>query len=84
MKYIHEHFAREEQLMMRASYPGLDEHIRLHQVFMNAFFSTKQSYTVAPKRFDFDSFLKFLKNWLEHHVLVEDPKYVPHVRSLDD
>ena len=81
MKYIHEHFAREEQLMLQSGFPGLEEHIRLHSVFMNAFFSTKQSYAAAPRAFDFDGFLKFLKNWLEHHVLVEDPKYVPHVQA---
>jgi hemerythrin-like metal-binding protein len=81
MKYIHEHFAREEQLMSEAGYVGFEEHKRLHMIFMSAFFTTKQSYTAAPRQFDFDAFLKFLKNWLEHHVLVEDIKYVPHVRS---
>jgi len=83
-KYVHEHFAREEQLMEQVDYPGLDAHRRLHANFIKAFFSTKQSYIVAPNAFDFDGFLDFLKKWLVHHVLVEDPKYVRHVMKDDD
>lgn len=83
-KYVHEHFAREEQLMEEANYPGLDEHRRLHANFIRAFFSTKQSYIVAPKMFDFDGFLDFLKKWLINHVLVEDPKYAYLMDKDDD
>ncbi len=83
-RYVHEHFAREEQMMQEAGYRGLAEHKRLHANFVQAFFSTKQSYIVAPKMFDFDGFLGFLKNWLVHHVLEEDPKYAPEVRKYTD
>ena len=71
-------------MMQEAGYRGLAEHKRLHANFVQAFFSTKQSYIVAPKMFDFDGFLGFLKNWLVHHVLEEDPKYAPEVRKYTD
>lgn len=82
-KYVQEHFAREEQLMDQIDFPGLEEHKRLHAGFIQAFFSTKQSYNVAPRQFDFDGFLEFLRNWLVHHVIVEDRKYVRHVMQDD-
>jgi hemerythrin len=82
-EYVAEHFAREEQLMHQIGYPGIEEHRMLHAGFIQAFFSTKQSYIVAPKAFDFDSFLEFLRKWLVHHVLVEDRKYVHYVMQED-
>lgn len=83
-KYVQEHFAREEELMEQIDFPGLAEHRQLHAGFTQAFFSTKQSYNVAPKRFDFDGFLEFLRKWMVHHVLVEDRKFVHHVMQDDD
>lgn len=83
-QYVAEHFQREEQMMREADYPDLKNHEQLHASFIQAFFSTKQSYVVAPKAFDFDGFLDFLKNWLVHHVLEQDPKYVPYVTEKPD
>ena len=82
--YIHEHFAREEELMARAGYSGLAAHKQLHASFIQAFFSTKQSYMAAPKIFDFNGFLEFLRKWLVHHVLEEDKKYAPDVLEMED
>jgi len=83
-KYVHEHFEREEQLMEELKYSGLESHRALHANFIRAFFSTKQSYVVAPNMFDFDGFLDFLKKWLVNHVLVEDRKYVDLIRDNND
>jgi hemerythrin-like metal-binding protein len=81
-RYAEFHFAREEKVMSACKYPGLELHKGEHRDFV------KRIQEVTA-RFDEDTegsvevvneaLLSFLKDWLNHHILIEDMAYRPHV-----
>ena len=81
-RYAEFHFAREEKVMSACSYPNLDIHKGEHRDFV------KRIQDVTA-RFDDGSedaagivnreLLDYLKDWLNHHILIEDMAYRPHV-----
>ena len=81
-RYAEFHFAREEKAMSACGYPQLDGHKGEHRDFV------KRIQDVTA-RFDAGTedaagivnreLLDFLKDWLNHHILIEDMAYRPHV-----
>ena len=81
-RYAEFHFAREEKVMSACSYPNLEVHKDEHRDFV------KRIQEVTA-RFDAGSedaagivnqeLLVYLKDWLNHHILIEDMAYRPQV-----
>ena len=80
MRYTQVHFAREQAVMRRCGFPGMDHHIGEHQDFIKrlrrviAEFKRDPELTAEYVRGDL---LEFLKTWWRHHVMIEDKAYRP-------
>jgi hemerythrin len=72
--YTCEHFADEERLMLRASYPVYSSHKSRHEKFIAEV--VKMSRELEDGTAPLSSQLaEFLRDWLQNHILVEDMKY---------
>ena len=77
--YTEVHFRTEEDLMAKADYPGLKEHVRLHKRL------TRRTWDIAENpafHESPDDVLKFLKEWWLGRIGGEDGKYVPYVKKI--
>jgi hemerythrin len=75
--YARVHFTVEETVFKMHQYPGTDEHIRQHQVFMGHLHDIEQK-TLAADDLKQD-LLKFLRDWLVQHILSADRDYARHI-----
>ncbi len=75
--YTHEHFSREEELMQQIGFPGFDEHIKEHKMFIEWLDTVKKTYQRSAESPFLVSDLvnNFLNDWLTKHILQEDMKY---------
>lgn len=79
-RYAEFHFAREEKVMAVCRYPGLEEHKAEHCDFVARIQDLNRRFDEDPKRTAEvvnDALLAFLKDWLNHHILIEDKAYQP-------
>ena len=70
--YVEVHFEHEERLMRDIGYPELAAYIRAHEGLTRKVGEYKEAFEADPARFDFDSFMEFLSEWLSRHILRED------------
>jgi hemerythrin-like metal-binding protein len=78
--FTRQHFAREEELMTRASYPGLAGQQRAHQKLLKQvgeFIASVES----SEKVDLIGMLAFFREWLIDHILVMDKKYSAHLNE---
>ena len=73
--YTHTHFRTEEKYFERFQYQGSEEHKARHQAFVNDVNKFKASFEAGKVALSLSLFT-FLKDWLNHHILNEDKKYV--------
>jgi hemerythrin-like metal-binding protein len=80
VQYTAVHFAHEERLMRQYGYPMLEKHRLEHQKltaqveeFQREFRAGRVALTVQ--------LLKFLKEWLQHHIQESDRAYAPYLKS---
>jgi hemerythrin len=69
--YASVHFQTEDELMVEISYSERKTHNDKHQIFI----SQIEAFKAALKRRDLDlnrDILKFLKDWIDNHVSVDD------------
>lgn len=81
-RYAEFHFAREERVMTACKFPGIGVQKDEHRDFIDRVRD-------AMARFDSDSdafasvindeLFSYLKEWLSHHILIEDMAYRPFV-----
>ena len=76
------HFAREEDLMACAGYPGLDEHREIHRAMIAEVCQLRNRLAVFTPRLG-DDLHRFLSGWLMQHILVEDRQYVPYLSPTE-
>ena len=74
-KYARNHFQKEEFFFKRFNYPGADEHIKEHRLFIQKVESLKSEFKAGKITLTFE-LLNFLKDWIDHHVLEVDKKYM--------
>jgi len=82
ISYIDTHFSNEEKYHKEVAYPGIKEHIKAHRVFTNKIRSLVESSkdkTVSDQ--DLININIFIKQWLLHHILVEDMKVANYVND---
>lgn len=81
--YVDDHFTREEALMEAYDYPGLADHKRIHRHLTRMVYAIRTVFASKPMEIDPAKLLRFLKDWLVHHIVEEDRKYVPFLRGED-
>ena len=80
VKYARNHFADEEQFMLKADYPDLNDHRKLHDDFVATVLKSMQEFEsgkTAPVEM-----ARFLKNWLLSHIAKSDKQYAPYLAKL--
>lgn len=74
--YVHTHFSHEQEIHKNEAYPLRIEHISIHEEFkssiLNIFEEGKEK---QVSDIELIRISLFLKNWLIHHILIEDVKF---------
>ena len=73
--YAQRHFAAEEAAMRRANFAGIEEHIAEHRDLTEKVEKYYDEYSATSDGIPIDV-LFFLRDWLQHHILDTDRKYV--------
>jgi len=73
INYTNKHFKNEESLMRAAGYPFLEEHKRQHEILEDTTSDLAEMFLSGEQNISLDT-VKFLKNWVIDHVLLEDKK----------
>ncbi len=79
VEYAINHFIVEEDLFNRFGYPQSDSHIEEHNSFNKKAAKLLQDHEAGEEVSE--QALVFLKNWLKHHILVNDKAYVPFLKD---
>lgn len=72
--YTDTHFAYEEELFDRFSYPETEKHKAEHRSLLNQVVTLEQRWNSGEAEIG-PEVLKFLVNWLRNHILGSDKKY---------
>ncbi|MDX8389537.1 MAG: bacteriohemerythrin [Mariprofundaceae bacterium] len=72
--YIIYHFTREEAIMRKRQYKGLESHLKLHQNFIDSVPKLKNQLLTTDSKQVAEETLLFLFDWLINHILGEDMK----------
>lgn len=81
IRYVKEHFKREEGLMFEYGYPGLEEHRKKHNEFVWLVSAIRKIEVECPHRLDGQKLLRFLSTWLKSHIMKTDREYLPYLNS---
>lgn len=79
VRYVDEHFEREERFLRRVGYPHFLEHKKQHEHFRLLIRRLQEIFDVEPETVDVGKVRDFLEEWLKTHILREDMKYVPYL-----
>ena len=74
VEYTRYHFTLEESALKKYDYPQLQEHIRLHEGFIDKLKSLTEKKEKGELFVPIEVF-DFLNNWLIDHIKIEDKKY---------
>lgn len=80
-QYTVEHFQAEEALMQASRYPGFPAHKQLHDALTRQVADLEAKHQSGAMTISL-SVMNFLKEWLAHHISVEDRKVVGHLNGL--
>jgi hemerythrin-like metal-binding protein len=75
------HCFREEQMMARTSYPGLEEQHQQHQEFITKVREMAHHYQGSTSARHGLELVQFIYCWLADHIAVSDKKYEEHMHS---
>jgi len=81
--YTINHFSTEEKMLKKYNYPDEENHIKVHQRFVN-FISENLFDVTSGKLAQGYKITEFLKEWLLNHILVHDMEYVLHFKKQTD
>ncbi|AGT44276.1 bacteriohemerythrin [Treponema pedis] len=71
VEYVLVHFKDEEKIMESINYPKLKEHKQKHEFFIKEVLASVSAYTKG-KQFVPNTFVRFLRDWLFNHILIDD------------
>ena len=77
--YIDYHFAREEEVMQDCDYPMFADHKDEHLMFTQEIRYVRDRYVSGDDATVGQDLLHYLKNWLTHHILIQDMDYKTYV-----
>ncbi|MCH4890348.1 bacteriohemerythrin [Acidaminobacter sp. JC074] len=74
--YVQEHFSHEQVLHKEHGYPHAEEHYQIHESFKQSLFEIYDAMdeNPIPNKMLIQISL-FIKQWLIHHILIEDKKF---------
>ncbi|MEI0478306.1 bacteriohemerythrin [Brachyspira pulli] len=78
--YATYHFSYEEKIMGAVDYSLAKDHIAKHRSFSLKIVDDVSRYENGDD-LAIEDFLDFLKNWLLHHIIVEDKKFISELKS---
>lgn len=80
-EYARTHFTHEEALMRRCGYPGYEEHVKRHRLFVEWLNAVKTAYGRSIETpFEIGATVNdFLGRWLVEHIQREDMRYRDHI-----
>ena len=81
IRYTELHFGREENVLSAVNYPALTAHHREHQDFIDEILELQKGLDKVGGSDTQQHLLEYLKNWLTHHILVEDKAYMDAVSN---
>ncbi|MDR2477591.1 MAG: bacteriohemerythrin [Treponema sp.] len=81
LHYVKTHFSTEEDIMQKASYPDFHIHKQQHENFVDAVTRQVQVFEKEDNP-DPAGFVKYLMNWVLHHIAESDKKYMPYIARL--
>ena len=70
-RYAEFHFDREQRVMEVCNFPELDQHIESHQEFIRQLDHFDRQLTIEGVELA-KPIAKFLTDWLNHHILIQD------------
>lgn len=79
--YVMVHFKDEEKIMEAINYPNLKEHKQTHEGFIKEMLSSVSAYTNG-KQLVPNSFVRFLRDWLFNHILIDDKEWARYYYSI--
>ncbi|MFC2603885.1 MAG: bacteriohemerythrin [Treponema sp.] len=79
--YVMVHFKDEEKIMEAIKYPNLKEHKQTHEGFIKEMLSSVSAYTNG-KQLVPNSFVRFLRDWLFNHILIDDKEWARYYYSI--
>lgn len=82
-RYTQGHFQREEQYMEQMGFPGMEEHLQEHALFVEWLETIRSMYARFPQSpyVVGDAVNSYLQRWLRDHILEEDMRYRDYVVS---
>jgi hemerythrin-like metal-binding protein len=86
MRYAELHFSREERVMTACDYPQLHDHLGQHKRFVERIKAIAAEFDADAKDSGAevgDALLEYLKDWLTHHILIQDMAYKPFVEAKE-
>jgi hemerythrin-like metal-binding protein len=72
--YTEVHFSDEEKLMSQHNYPGINEQMAQHKLFVDKVEENYKKYREGAILISID-IMNFLKDWLVNHIQIIDKKY---------
>ncbi|MGI5173482.1 hemerythrin family protein [Treponema sp. OMZ 840] len=79
--YVLVHFKDEEKLMQGINYPKFKEHKQKHEDFVKEILGSVNAYANG-KMFVPNAFVRFLRDWLFDHILINDKELARYYFSL--
>jgi|LGOV01.1.fsa_nt_gb hemerythrin-like metal-binding protein len=81
-EYVNTHFVLEQKLHKEVSYDLSEEHHIIHDEFKNSLSRIVEASKInQPSDVDLININLFIKNWLIHHILIEDKKFGDFMQS---
>lgn len=81
-EYATMHFAVEEAIMEAVGYPAFDDHLAGHRRFVEQVNAVTRESAVST--IDTAVVVKFVYDWLLHHIAGSDRGYADYLRALKD
>ena len=75
-QYAVDHFAAEEIFMKQYGYPGYAKHKKEHEAFKTKVGAFQKDFAEGKESLSIDV-IRFLTDWLDHHILEVDKQYGP-------
>jgi len=73
--YVDYHFAREESVMVACGYPAIESHREEHRQLAQDILDFRKRHTSGGGFQLGEELFDFLKDWLNHHILMQDMHY---------
>ena len=84
LRYTEYHFGREEAVLRAVGYENLNHHRDEHHRFIQELQDLRADFVQMDDATQKQRLLDFLKDWLTHHILIEDMAYKERVTGDRD